>query len=88
MPKHYQASGDLLPRLSLPSGWSDHFRVLLARIEAADTPVNCLLAQERAEGVIEGLELAKAREADAIERLYLLIERVAAHRLGQLGAGP
>ncbi|MEZ0197353.1 hypothetical protein AB9U01_25200 [Pseudomonas qingdaonensis] len=85
---HYNATGDLLRDLAMPLGWSEHFRTLLARIEAADTPINCLLAQERAEGVVEGLELAKAREAAIIERLYVLVAEVAAARLLQLQPDP
>lgn len=50
MTERYRNTGDLLPGLVLPDGWADQFRKLLARIENADTPVNCLLAQERAEG--------------------------------------
>lgn len=85
MSERYRNAGDLLPGLVLPDGWADQFRKLLARIESADTPVNCLLAQERAEGVVEGLELAKARDADTLERLYLLIAGAASVRLQQLG---
>lgn len=84
MTERYRHTGDLLPGLVLPAGWADQFRTLLARIEGADTPVNCLLAQVRAEGVVEGLELAKARDAATLERLYLLIAEVAVMRLGQL----
>ncbi|WP_210669016.1 hypothetical protein [Pseudomonas protegens] len=84
MSERYRNTGDLLPGLVLPDGWADQFRKLLARIENADTPVNCLLAQERAEGVVEGLELAKARDADALERLYLLIAGAASMRLQQI----
>lgn len=88
MSERYRNSGDLLPGLVLPAGWADRFRTLLARIESADTPVNCLLAQERAEGVVEGLELAKARDESTLERLYLLIGGAASARLQQLGPDP
>ena len=83
---YQKGRGDLLPNLVLPPGWADHIRKLLARIEDADSPVNCLLAQERAEGVVEGLELAVARDAATIERLYLLIAGAALVRLEQLQA--
>lgn len=88
MSERYRNTGDLLPGLVLPDGWADQFRKLLARIESADTPVNCLLAQERAEGVVEGLELAKARDSATVERLYLLIASDASMRLQQLGPDP
>lgn len=86
MTERYRNTGDLLPGLVMPQGWPEHFRKLLARIENADTPVNCLLAQERAEGVVEGLELADARDAETLERLYLLIAGAASVRLQQIGS--
>lgn len=86
MAERYRRSGDLLPGLSMPAGWAEVFRQLLQRIERADTPINCLLAQERAEGVVEGLELAVARDALTIERLFVLISEVAIARLQQLEA--
>jgi len=63
---------ELVPGLVLPDGWAYELRKLLARIEEAATTVNCQLAQERAEGVVRGIELAKARDPETIERLYLL----------------
>lgn len=87
MGKGYQDTGDLLPGLVLPVGWPDALRKLLVRIERADTPVNCLIAQAFAEGVVQGLELAKAREAAVLERLYQLIDDVTATRLQQLEPG-
>ncbi|HGY3554922.1 TPA: hypothetical protein ACNVV3_000916 [Pseudomonas putida] len=75
---------ELIPGLVLPAGWATELRKLLARIEDADTAVNCLLAQERAEGVVQGLELAKAQDSATIERLYLLIAGAAQNRLQQL----
>lgn len=84
MTERYHNSGDLLPGLVLPAGWADELRKLLARIEQADTPVNCLIAQAFAEGVVQGLELAKAREADVLERLYMVIAAAASARLRRL----
>lgn len=84
MTKHYQDSGDLLPGLVMPNGWADFFRKLLIRIERADTPVNCLLAEEHAYGVVEGWEMAKARDASTLERLCVLIARVSEERMRQL----
>lgn len=75
---------ELIPGLVLPAGWATHLRKLLARIEDADTAVNCLLAQERAEGVVQGIELANARDSQTIERLYLLISGATEVRLRQL----
>lgn len=84
--KHRPVGGDaeLIPGLVLPAGWAAELRKLLARIEDADSAVNCLLAQERAEGVVQGIELAKARDPGTIERLYLLIADTGQARLQQL----
>ena len=81
---------DPLGDLKLPNDWTAHFRKLLARIEAADTAFNCMLAQERAEGVVEGFEISQARDAQTIERLYLIVENAGTERLARLeaGAGP
>lgn len=45
----------------------------MAEIEASGTPVNCLIAQARAESLVEALEVLKAIPADAVERLDLMI---------------
>lgn len=45
----------------------------VAEIEASGTPVNCLIAQARAESLVEALEVLKAIPADAVERLDLMI---------------
>lgn len=89
MPGRYATGRGDLPGLILPPGWAEQLRTLLARIEAADTPVNCLLAQERAMGRVEGLEMAKACDAQDLEQLFVLIDDAAQRRLQQLqdGAG-
>lgn len=75
---------ELVAGLVLPVGWAAELRNLLARIEDADSAVNCLLAQERALGVVQGIELVKARDPGTIERLYLLIADTGQARLQQL----
>jgi len=84
--RHSSAGEDykLVPGLALPAGWAAELRKLLDRISDADTVVNCLLAQERAEGVVQGFELAGAQDAATIERLYLLIDAAAQARLQPL----
>lgn len=86
--KHRPVGGDdeLIPGLVLPASWVTELRELLARIEDADSAVNCLLAQERAEGVVQGIELVKARDPGTIERLFLLIADTGQARLQQLEA--
>lgn len=75
---------ELIPGLVLPAGWASELRKLLGRIEDADSAVNCLIAQERAEGVVQGIALAKARDPETIERLSLLIADTGQARLQQL----
>lgn len=73
-----------MPGLILPPGWATELRKLLVRIEAADSLMNCLLARERAEGVIQGIELSHALDAATIERLYIWIDAAAQARWLQL----
>lgn len=75
---------ELIPGLVLPAGWACELRKHLARIENAQTTVDCSLALERVTGVIIGLELAKARDPETIEQLYLLAAGVGQARLNQL----
>lgn len=77
---------ELFPGLVLPAGWTTELRKLLMRIENAKTTDDCALAQERAIGVVIGLELAKARDPATIEQLYLLVASVVQARLNQLKA--
>ncbi|MCX2891705.1 hypothetical protein OO258_26110 [Pseudomonas sp. DCB_BI] len=60
-------------------------RKRVTEIEVSGTAVNCLIAQARAESLIEALEVLKAIPADAIERLYLVIVHSAEARLSELG---
>lgn len=46
--------------------------------------MDCLLAQERAEGVVQGLELAQVQPISTTERLYL-IDDAAKLPTGRLG---
>lgn len=61
MPQRYRfPSGELAPGLVLPPDIQRHLRLALAAIEAADSPVNCLIAPAKAEGVCLGLEMGHA----------------------------
>lgn len=75
---------ELIPGITLPPVIHGRLRQLLAQLNVADTVVNILLAQERAEGMVECLELLKKLDAEQIERLYLLIGHTAAQRFGEL----
>ncbi|WP_240349622.1 hypothetical protein [Pseudomonas putida] len=61
-------------------------RKRIAEIEVSDTGVNCLIAQARAESLVEALEVLKAIPASAIERLYFMIASSAEARLSELGS--
>ncbi|WP_439254401.1 hypothetical protein [Pseudomonas monteilii] len=76
---------ELLPGLVLPPPFQNAFRKRLADIGQADSAVNCLIAQARAEGMVEGLEtVTQGIPTGQIERLYLLIEQAASERLAEL----
>lgn len=80
---------ELLPGLVLPPAYHGVFRKRLAEVEAAGSAVNCLIAQARAESLVEALEtLTQGIAAQHIERLYLLIEDATNKRLAILGAMP
>lgn len=77
-------AGEFMPGLVLPPAYHGVLRKRLTEIDMTDSPGNCLIAQARAEGMVEALELLKALEADQIERLYLVIEQAATARLQEL----
>ena len=75
----------LPPGLVLPSAYEAALRRRLDDIDRANSPANCLIAQARAEGLVEGLEVGtQGIPANHIERLYLLIEAAAMARLQTL----
>lgn len=78
--------GEFLPGIVMPPEIHGLLRRRVAQIEVSDTPVNCLIAQARAESLVEALEVLRAVPADAIERLYLMIESTTQSRLAELGA--
>ncbi|WP_236166344.1 hypothetical protein [Pseudomonas juntendi] len=80
-------SGEFLPGIIMPPEIHGLLRKRVAEIEVSDTATNCLIAQARAESLVEALEVLKAIQADAIERLYQLIYDSAKIRLAELGSG-
>lgn len=78
--------GEFLPGIVMPPEIHGLLRKRVTQIEVSDTPVNCLIAQARAESLVEALEVLRAVPADAIERLYLMIESTTQSRLAELGA--
>lgn len=71
--------------LVLPAAYEAALRRRLLEIDRASSAANCLIAQARAEGMVECLEtLTLGIPASHIERLYLLIEQAATARLQEL----
>ncbi|WP_253753995.1 hypothetical protein [Pseudomonas sp.] len=78
-------AGEFLPGIIMPPEIHGLLRKRLAQIETADSAVNCLIAQARAESLVEALEVLKAISAQAIERLYEVVEHSTQARLAELG---
>lgn len=70
----------------LPPAFHAVLRRTLTKIEVAGSADGCSIAQARAEGMVEALELLKALEPAHIEALYLLIDQIATGRLLELKA--
>ncbi|MBJ9973912.1 hypothetical protein IAE35_02305 [Pseudomonas sp. S75] len=70
-----------MPGIVMPQEIHGLLRKRLTDIDPCDSAVNCLVAQARAEGLVESLEILKAISAQTIERLYLMIEEAALARL-------
>lgn len=77
-------SGELAPGLVLPSDIQRRMRLALASIEAANSPVNCLIAQATAQGVCLGLDMGHVLARHDIERMEILVDNVASQRLAEL----
>lgn len=75
----------LVSGLVLPTAYEAALRRRLLDIDQADSAVNCLIAQARAEGLVECLEtVTHGIPANHIERLYVLIEDATTARLLEL----
>lgn len=76
----------MLPGIVMPPEIHGLLRRRVTQIDCCDTAVNCLIAQARAESLVEALEVLKALPADAIERLYMVIESATKTRMAELGS--
>lgn len=85
IPNGNAKSGEFLPGIIMPPEIHGLLRRRLAQIEIAESTVNCLIAQARAESLVEALEVLKAIPAQAIERLYNLVEHSTQARLAEIG---
>ncbi|MEG8202421.1 hypothetical protein SE916_19275 [Pseudomonas sp. 5FOS] len=71
--------------LVLPAAYEAALLRRLQDIDRASSAANCLIAQARAEGMVECLEtLTHGIPAGHIERLYLLVEAATTARLQAL----
>ncbi|KPM60176.1 hypothetical protein HB4184_21960 [Pseudomonas putida] len=85
MPQRYRLqSGELAPGLLLPPEIQRRLRLLLTNIEAANSPVNCMIAQANAQGACLGLDMGQVLARSTIERLEILVDNVASERLAEL----
>ncbi|POF88235.1 hypothetical protein BGP80_09745 [Pseudomonas putida] len=79
--------GEFLPGITLPAQVHGLLRQRLSEIEVSDTPTNCLIAQVRAESLVEALAAMKAVSKEGCERLFKIIMHSAGARLEELN-GP
>ncbi|HCF2575851.1 hypothetical protein [Pseudomonas monteilii] len=79
-------SGELVPGLVLPPEIQRRLRLLLASIQAANSPVNCLIAQACAQGACLGLDMGHVLLRSDIERVEILVDNIACQRLTELAA--
>jgi len=79
-------SGELAPGLVLPPDIQWRMRLALALIEAANSPVNCLIAQATAHGVCLGLDMGHVLARPDIERMEILADNAASQRLAELAS--
>lgn len=87
MPQRYRfPSGELAPGLVLPPDIQRRLRLALASIEAACSPVNCLIAQATAQGVCLGLDMGHVLARADIEQVEILVDNVASQRLAELAS--
>ncbi|MCY1462632.1 hypothetical protein D9M71_804270 [compost metagenome] len=77
--------GEFLPGITMPPEIHGLLRKRLTEIEISGTAVNCLIAEARAESLVDALEVLKIVPAPGIERLYLLIEHSTQARLAEIG---
>lgn len=68
----------------LPPDIQRRLRLALASIEAAKSPVNCLITQASAQGICLGLDMGHALARIDIARVEILVDNVASQRLVEL----
>ena len=71
--------------LKLPGYLEGKCQALLEDIQRADTVATAVLAEQRAAGFTEALELLKVMPPAELERLYEFYERALTGRIAELG---
>ena len=84
MSGRYGNAGDPLAEISTLPEVLDTLRRRLTSIERSSDTLQVHLASERAQGVVEALEVLKVLKPAEIERLYLLFEDTAQARVQAL----
>lgn len=77
--------GEFLPGITMPPEIHGLLRKRITEIGISDTAISCLLAQARAESLVEALEALTILHAEAIERLHSLIDNTTIARIRELG---
>ncbi len=70
--------------ISMPREVSDLLRCRLTVIQRSTAPLQVHLLSERAQGVIEALEVLKVLNSSELESLYLIIENASQARVKEL----
>lgn len=82
--RYRSQNGELVPGLVLPPEIQRRLRLALASIKAANSPVNCLIAQATAQGICLGLDIGYVLTPTDVERVEILVDNVASQRLAEL----
>lgn len=82
--RYRSPNGELVPGLVLPPEIQRRLGLALASIKAANSPVNCLIAQATAQGVCLGLDMGHVLARTDIDRVEILVDNVASLRLAEL----
>lgn len=76
---------EFVPGIILPPLVHGLLRKHLSEISVSDCVQDCLLAQARAEGLIQSLGAFETVSPSTIKRLFVLIQQAAQARLADLG---
>lgn len=84
MSERYGSERDLLAGISMPPEVLDTLRRRLTAIERSTDTLSVHLASERAQGIVEALEVLKVLKPVDLENLFLAVGEVAQSRAAAL----